>query len=70
MMTENTYCDVIATLTEDKPMMSFMDHLMEAYRKKVTGRTEFKLGNKTKVIVNPNHLDITRHYNVNIIKKA
>lgn len=41
---------------------TFFDCLVEAYRKKVEGRTEFKLGNKTTVIVNPTHMDITKFY--------
>lgn len=41
---------------------TFYECLLEAYRKKVEGRTEFKLGNKTTVIVNPTHMDITKFY--------
>lgn len=41
---------------------TFFDCLVEAYKKKVEGRTEFKLGNKTTVIVNPTHMDITKFY--------
>lgn len=41
---------------------TFFECLVEAYRKKVEGRTEFKVGKKTTVIVNPTHMDITKFY--------
>ncbi len=49
--------------------MTFFECLVEAYRKQVVGRTEFKLGNKTTVIVNPTHADITKVYDTQKKKK-
>lgn len=48
---------------------TFYECLVEAYRKKVEGRTEFKLGNKTSVIINPTHMDITKFYGTKSTKK-
>lgn len=51
-------------ISEDFVPNTFMEHLLEAYRKQVMGRTEYRLGNGTKVILNPSHSDLTTYYEV------
>lgn len=43
--------------------MTFMECLAEAYKKRIMGRTEFKVGNQVKIVVNPDHEDISKYYN-------